>query len=97
MYVAVPLPASVVTLHTHAGCAARPAAGHAVAGSHGACPAAPPAQKKPGAQTVGVALVAPAAHPYPAAATAHGAQTAADAADHDPAAQSVGAADPAGQ
>jgi len=75
--------------------------GHAVAGTHGACPAAPPAQKKPAAHSVGVEFVAPAAHPKPAAAAAHGAHAVAlvafTAALHEPAAHGDGAADPAGQ
>ena len=41
---AVPVPASVVTFQKHGGCDARPVIEHAVAGTHGAWPAAPPAQ-----------------------------------------------------
>jgi hypothetical protein len=97
--VAAPLPASVVTLHANAGCAASPPTGHADAGAHGCAPAAPPAQKKPLAQTAGVALVDPAAQPYPGAASAHGAHVALlvafTATDHVPAGHGVGAADAA--
>ena len=75
--------------------------GHAAVGMHATCPAAPPAQKKPTAQTVGVALVEPAAHPHPGAAASHAVHAALDAAlvaaDHVPAAQGVGDGAPAGQ
>jgi len=98
---ATPLPASVLTFQKHAGCAARPTNGHAVAGTHGACPAAPPAQKKPATHNVGVEDVDPAAQPKPGAAAAHAAHAAAlvalTADDHVPAAQGLGAVDPAGQ
>ena len=97
----IPKVPNVVTLQKPGGCTARPLRGHAVAGWQGACPAAPPAQKKPAGQSVGVADVAPDAHPYPGAAAAQGVH-AADvvaftSADHAPAAHGVGDDDPAGQ